>query len=406
MEGMYSMVSTLDSNEQQKLREQLQDWMENGTFYQATLSGPRNKSELTASRIVVRPVQLKEGIHYQFESYYQSKVLHENVKDFEALEKLISLLQYDYKQALIKERSSQLQVLVNKKGQLTLKRQDNKNAPTEIVKEHNRQKRRVLEEGKPVAFLIELGIMTEDGKVHAKKGDKFRQINRFLETVEDVLPHLPAEKKIKIVDFGCGKSYLTFALYHYLAVIQQRDIEVIGLDLKQEVIQFCNQLAQKLSYTSLQFFVGDIADYEDVISADMVVTLHACDTATDAAIGKAINWGASVIMTVPCCQHELFKQVKNDTLTPLLSQGLLKERFASLATDAVRGQLLEVLGYRVQMLEFIDPEHTPKNLMIRAIKPDKDQFNEEKWKQYVQFKEFLNIDHTLEKVLQARLPEH
>src|SRR5690606_12178953 len=198
--------------------------------------------------------------------------------------------------------------------------------------------------------------------------------------------------------------YLTFALYHYLAIIQQRDIEVVGLDLKQDVISFCNGLAEKLAYTSLQFFVGDIADYEDVVSADMVVTLHACDTATDAAIGKAVNWGASVIMTVPCCQHELFKQVESVELTSLLSQGLLKERFSSLATDAVRGQLLEVLGYRVQMLEFIDPEHTPKNLMIRAVKPENDQFNEAKWKQYVQFRDFLHIDHTLEKVLKSHLP--
>lgn len=398
------MSASQENNQQLKLKQQLQSWMEQGTFYQATISGPRVKNELTAARVVIRPVQLKEGIYYQFESYYQAKVLHQNVEAEDALEKLMSLLQHDYKQALIKEQSCQLQVLINKKGQFAIKRQLNKNAPAQIITEHNRQKRYVLEEGKPVAFLIELGIMTADGKVHAKKGDKFRQINRFLEMVEDVLPHLPSDKKLKIVDFGCGKSYLTFALYHYLAIVQQRNIEVVGLDLKQDVISLCNGLAEKLSYNSLQFFVGDIADYEDVVSADMVVTLHACDTATDAAIGKAVNWGASVIMTVPCCQHELFKQVESKELTPLLSQGLLKERFASLATDAVRGQLLEVLGYRVQMLEFIDPEHTPKNLMIRAVKPENDQFNEEKWKQYVQFRDFLHIDHTLEKVLKSHLP--
>jgi len=207
------------------------------------------------------------------------------------------------------------------------------------------------------------------------------------------------QKRLKIIDFGCGKSYLTFALYHYLAIEHHYEVDIIGLDLKKDVISFCNELAHKLEYNDLRFLVGDIAEYNDVADADMIVTLHACDTATDAAIGKAVQWGASVIMSVPCCQHELFPQINQPLLSSIVDQGLLKERFSALATDGMRGQLLEVLGYKVQMLEFIDPEHTPKNLMIRAVKPNKLVFNEKKWDSYKQFRDFLGVSHTLERIL-------
>lgn len=401
------MYNEVNENKQQvELQQELEPYLAAGTLYQAILSSPKAKGEEVANKIVVRPILLKEGLFYQFESYYKNKVLHQNVPADEASLTLIPLIEEQYKQTLIKEKSVQLHILANKKGQLSIKRKRNtEQLPVETVQQHNRQKRRVLEEGTPIAFLVELGIMTQDGRVHAKKQDKFRQINRFLEMVEDVLDYLPTDRTLKIVDFGCGKSYLTFALYHYLSVEQKRNIEIIGLDLKKDVIQFCNELAQKLEYKSLSFLVGDIAEYEGLTEVDMVVTLHACDTATDAAIGKAVNWGASVIMSVPCCQHELFPQVRSDVLAPLLSQGLLKERFASLATDGIRGQLLESIGYRVQMLEFIDPEHTPKNLLIRAVRPEKLSFNEQKWQQYLQFKQFLSVEHTLETVLKPHLPK-
>lgn len=246
--------------------------------------------------------------------------------------------------------------------------------------------------------------MTPEGRVHAKKQDKYRQINRFLEMVTDVLDALPTDREIKIVDFGCGKSYLTFALYHLLAVEQGRDISVVGLDLKEDVIAFCSSLAEKLAYDKLRFLVGDIADYNELDSVDMVVTLHACDTATDAALAKAVGWGASVIMSVPCCQHELFRQISNDTLTPLLSQGLLKERFSALITDAARGNLLEVLGYKVNMLEFVDPEHTPKNLLIRAVSSRHKELSINKWEQYESFRNFLHISPALERMLSDRWP--
>ncbi|MCR8657303.1 SAM-dependent methyltransferase [Paenibacillus sp. T3-5-0-4] len=403
LEGDIQQVK--EDNQLVQLQKELQPWLTAGTLYQAILSSPKIKGEQSANKIVMRPVQLKEGLFYQFESYYNNKVLHQNIPAAEAAETLLPLIQDQYKQTLIKEKSTHLHILTNKKGLLSIKRKRNEEQiPEQIIQQHNRQKRRVLEEGTPITFLVELGIMTSDGRVHAKKQDKFRQINRFLEMVEDVLDYLPTDRTLKIVDFGCGKSYLTFALYHYLSVEQQRNIEIIGLDLKSDVIQLCNDLAQKLDYKSLSFLVGDIADYEGLSQVDMVVTLHACDTATDAAIGKAVNWGASVIMSVPCCQHELFPQVSNEIFTPLFSQGLLKERFASLATDGIRGQLLESIGYRVQMLEFIDPEHTPKNLLIRAVRPDVLSFNEQKWDQYQQFKQFLAVEHSLEKILKSHLP--
>ncbi|MDQ0115731.1 class I SAM-dependent methyltransferase [Paenibacillus harenae] len=385
-------------------RQHIKDWVGKGELMQATLSGLRRKDGNAAPKTVIRKVQLKNGLHYQFESHYANKVTHDNVAEENAPEHISSLLDEHYKQALIKTPSADVQLLFNKKGKATML----SNAPTGAAKqvslEHNRQKQRIIEEGNAAPFLVELGIMTPDGKVHAKKQDKYRQINRFLEMVTDVLDYLPKDRELTIVDFGCGKSYLTFALYHLLATQQKRSINVIGLDLKADVIAFCNELANKLGYDKLRFLVGDIAEYEELQSADMVVTLHACDTATDAALAKAVNWDASVIMSVPCCQHELFRQIDNDLLSPILSQGLLKERFAALATDAARGTLLEALGYKVQMLEFVDPEHTPKNLLIRAVRGEKLVFSDKKWEQYEQFKNFLRVSPALERVLSERLP--
>ena len=195
-----------------------------------------------------------------------------------------------------------------------------------------------------------------------------RDPRRFLEFVQDILPALPTDRTITILDFGCGKSYLTFAIYHFLKVLHGRDVRIIGLDLKKDVIANCNRLAEKLGYSELTFLHGDIADYEGMNQVDMVVTLHACDTATDYALAKAIGWDASVILSVPCCQHELNKQIKNEELSPLLKYGLIKERTAALFTDAIRGNLLEAAGYQTQILEFIDMEHTPKNILLRAVR--------------------------------------
>ncbi|CAM4021251.1 SAM-dependent methyltransferase [Paenibacillus alkaliterrae] len=379
-------------------------WIRAGELLQATLSQPKRKDGSAAPKTVIRPVMLKNGLHYQFEYHAANKVTHDNVTGVQAGERLIELLQLQYRQALIKTPEADVQLLFNKKGKAAVLTKPPTGTARQAALQHNRQKQRVLEEGKAAPFLVELGIMTPEGHVHAKKQDKYRQINRFLEMVTDVLAYLPTGRELTIVDFGCGKSYLTFALYHLLAVEQQRSINIVGLDLKADVIAFCSELAEKLGYDKLHFLVGDIAEYEELQAADMVVTLHACDTATDAALAKAVNWGASVIMSVPCCQHELFRQISSDTLSPILSQGLLKERFAALTTDAVRGTLLEVLGYKVQMLEFVDPEHTPKNLLIRAVRNEQQGLSMKKWEQYRQFRQFLSISPALEQMLSERWP--
>ncbi|MBD2872370.1 class I SAM-dependent methyltransferase [Paenibacillus arenilitoris] len=385
-------------------QQDIDNWIKGGELLQATLSQLKRKDGGASPKTVIRPVRLKNGLHYQFEYHFASKVTHDNVAEAEAAARIVDLLSATYRQALIKTPEADVQLLFNKKGKAAVLTKPPTGGARPATLEHNREKQRVLAEGSAAPFLVELGIMTPEGRVHAKKQDKYRQINRFLEMVGDVLAYLPRDRELTVVDFGCGKSYLTFALYHLLAVEQKRQIRVIGLDLKADVIAFCTELAVKLGYDRLRFLVGDIADYEELQAADMVVTLHACDTATDAALAKAVNWGASVIMSVPCCQHELFRQIGGDALSPILSQGLLKERFAALATDAARGTLLEALGYKVQMLEFVDPEHTPKNLLIRAVKNGQPGFSTKKWEQYEQFASFLSISPSLERMLSDRWP--
>lgn len=383
-------------------QQEIHQMIEAGQLLQGTMSQLRRKDGAAAAKTIVRPIKLKSGLHYQFEYHTANKVTHDNVSPELAGDRIVELLNEEYRQGLFKTVEADVQMLFNKKGKAAVLSKPPTGSTADM--QHNRQKQRIIAEGTAAPFLVELGIMTKDGAVHAKKQDKYRQINRFLEMVTDVLPSLPSDRPITIVDFGCGKSYLTFALYHLLAVEQERDITIIGLDLKADVIDFCSKLAHKLGYDKLTFLVGDIADYDELKAADMVVTLHACDTATDAALAKAVNWGASVIMSVPCCQHELFKQVDSDVLAPLLSQGLLKERFAALTTDAARGNLLEVLGYKVQMLEFVDPEHTPKNLLIRAVRSDQ-AVSDKKWEQYKQFRDFLHIAPSLESMLSDYWPK-
>jgi SAM-dependent methyltransferase len=362
-----------------------------GQLIQASFSSPRRNNEATPRKLTVRPIKLKTGLFYQFEHQRDNKAYHENI----AAEQLKSQLQAtmdQYKQALFKTPSADVQILVSKKGALSLiSHSPTTKVKTAVPQEHNRNKAYVLPDGEPVPFLIALGVMTAEGRVVKAKYDKFRQINRFLEMVTDIIPELPRNKELTIVDFGCGKSYLTFAMYHLLAVKEKLPVRIIGLDLKQDVIEACSKLAMELEWGNLTFSVGDIAHYEGHSDIDMVVTLHACDTATDAALLKAIDWGADVILSVPCCQHELFNQVAQPLLKPLLKHGILKERFASLVTDAVRANLLELAGYRTQLLEFIDLEHTPKNILIRAVKGRKEDDIELK-REYEQFRDFMGIN--------------
>ncbi|AOZ94746.1 SAM-dependent methyltransferase [Paenibacillus crassostreae] len=377
--------------------------MNSSTMIMATLSQLRKKEGIPYTKVQIKPVELKNELYYQFSYFESNKVAHKNVTTIEATRVIKELFEQTFRQGMICTPEADYQILISKKFKVSILTK----SPTksEIDLSHNRKKQYVLEEGQPIPFLVELGIMNEQGKVLARKYDKFKQINRFLEMVEDVLPSLPEGRTITILDFGCGKSYLTFALYHYLAIQENRSLNVIGLDLKTDVIEHCNRLADKLEYTQLKFLVGDIAEYDELDKVDMVVTLHACDTATDAALEKAVRWNASVILSVPCCQHELFTQVKNPILDPLLSHGILKERFSALATDGVRAKLLDLMGYRTQLLEFIDMEHTPKNILIRAVKGESGD-QAQLWKEYTEFRDFLQISPYLEKVCKDLLPSN
>ncbi|MDP4098086.1 SAM-dependent methyltransferase [Paenibacillus sp. P96] len=386
----------------ESLRNLINERLTEGSLITATLSQLRKKEQASFTKVQIKPVELKKSLYYQFAYYYSNKVTHENLTVSEATGRMIALFEETFRQGLLCTAEADYQVLVSKKFKVSILTKSPSKTAVDLT--HNRKKHYVLEEGEPVPFLVELGIMNEEGKVLARKYDKFKQINRFLEMVQDVLPHLPVGRPLTIVDFGCGKSYLTFALYHYLSVQQRRPLNVVGLDLKADVIETCNILAEKLQYHNLKFLVGDIADYNELEQVDMVVTLHACDTATDAALEKAVRWDASVILSVPCCQHELFNQIANEVMEPMLSHGILKERFSALATDGIRAKLLDILGYRTQMLEFIDLEHTPKNLLIRAVKGQQED-RSRLWSEYTAFRDFLHADPYLERACADLLPE-
>lgn len=345
----------------------------NETLIRVILSNPSSKDGVI--KICARPVLKNKTLLFQIEEYTKTQVFHKNLTAGDAGSYLTGKLSSDtssqtasFKNALVETQSFTANVLVSKKGTITIKKKMNASAKQpKISLSHNRKKKYILEEGIPVPFLIDLGVMTQNGSIVNAHYDKFRQINRFLEYIEDILPSLPTGRELRILDFGCGKSYLTFAIYYYLKVLKGYPVRITGLDLKEDVIRHCNELAVKYGYDKLEFLCGDIAYYDGCSQVDMVVTLHACDTATDYALAKAVGWGAKVILSVPCCQHELNKQMKNDLLSPVLHYGILKERMATLMTDGLRAQILEANGYRTQILEFIDMAHTPKNLLIRAV---------------------------------------
>ena len=361
------------------------------------ISGQKNKSEDKAVKVRIRPVILKNEIEYQVSEFVGRKVLHSNHSAADVKKKIIDYMTEDFKQAQINMTDAAATILSSKSKTLTCKYKKAGQLKAQRDLSHNRTKKYIIQEGKPVAFMIDLGVMGQDGKIIRTRYDKFRQINRFLEYIEDILPKLDKERELTIIDFGCGKSYLTFAMYYYLKELKGYNIRIIGLDLKADVIEHCNELRTRYGYDKLDFYVGDIATYKDVDKVDMVVTLHACDTATDYALAKAVRWGAEVILSVPCCQHEANRTIKSDILSPVMDYGILKERMAAIVTDAARAKLLTANGYDTQILEFIDMEHTPKNLLIRAVKSSKEDISaREKTKDML---EALNLELTIDKLI-------
>ena len=365
------------------------------------ISGARGGGDFI--KIKVRPVMIRDSLYFQVSRYTDKQVFHENMTAEDALETLSGWILHDFRQAQIRMQDEMVTVLVSKKGKATIKSKKAACIETQNL-EHNRKKQYIIEEGMAVPFMIDLGVMTESGKIIRTRYDKYRQINRFLEFIEDILPELPTDRTVHIIDFGCGKSYLTFAMYYYLKVLKHYDIRITGLDLKQKVIEDCQALADQYGYDGLQFLCGDIADYNGTDEVDMVVTLHACDTATDYALYKAVKWHASVILSVPCCQHELNRKMQCETLSGAFQYGLIKERTAALMTDAMRGQLLEMKGYKTQLLEFIDMEHTPKNILIRGVKSKgllPKAARKQQMENYQKCRDFFGAELTLEKLFKG-----
>ena len=389
-----------------ELQKLLQDEIREG-LYRITISGPRGDSEV--SKVRIRPVEIKGKLLFQCQETVGTKEFHKNMTKDDVITRIRDWMNGTFKQMQLESDTCTASVLVSKKGTMTIKKKPHmKGTGKPVNLAHNRKKRYILEEGVKVPFLQDLGVMTQDGKIVHTRFDKFRQINRFLEFIEDILPQLDRGRELTILDFGCGKSYLTFAMYYYLHELKKYDIRIIGLDLKSEVIRHCNELAEKYGYEKLQFLEGDIADYEGVNRVDMVVTLHACNTATDYALAKAVGWNAKVILSVPCCQHEINEQFEAgetpEVLATVMEYGLLRERFAALVTDGLRAKYLESEGYETQVLEFIDMEHTPKNILLRAVRRGKTDgaIEAESRKKLEECEAFLNIQPTLGRLLSEK----
>lgn len=399
------------NQEECKEIKQALDLFLNESLERILMSNPTDSGKISRSRI--RPLLMKGRLVFQAEEQAGKQAFHRNLDRDEAADYVTGLLDGSFRQAEIASGLGKALILVSRKGKVTVKVKQNprparilsagnlasREPERAVLLSHNRKKHYILEEGIPVPFLVDLGVMTKEGRVVNSRYDKYRQINRFLEFIEDILPNLDQDRESTIIDFGCGKSYLTFAMYYYLKELKGYPVRIIGLDLKEDVIEHCSRLGRQYGYEGLSFCHGDIASFEGVEKVDMVVTLHACDLATDYALEKAVNWGARVILSVPCCQHELNGQMENSLLRPVLQYGLIKERMAALYTDSIRAQVLEYRGYRTQILEFIDMEHTPKNILIRAVRQGKKRDNG------LQIRELADFLHVKPTVVELLAPE-
>ena len=358
------------------------------------------------SKIIIKPLSLKTSKNIQIESFKDNKAFHKNIElnNFQEIENLLKEYIENFKQILLQIES--LNISFMKKKETFIKKENNNN----LIKnsnEHNKKKKYILNEGNKIDFLIELGLMSVEGKILKSSYNKFKQINKYLEFIDDVIVELKTKKlidnHINILDFGCGKSYLTFALYYYLKHYRKDlSFSIVGLDLKKDVIEFCNKVAQKLDYKNLEFLNRNIKDYDRTKKVDLVFSLHACNNATDYSLEKALSLNAKAILAVPCCHHEFFEKIQKNknsgfynTLKIMLDNGVVLDKFATLATDSFRSLTLELCGYKTKMIEFIDTEHTPKNILIRAIK-SKSSNLKEKLKEYNRLKEFLGIQPLLE----------
>lgn len=324
------------------------------------------KKDEKYNKIAINLKENNKNKFYQIEKFTDKQVFHENIKINEISDKVGELIFGNYKQMTAWSNNEIFDLKISKKGKIFLGKKKNDNSKI-VAKGHNKEKNYILKEGMIIEPLIDLGVFTKEGKVVNSKYDKYKQINRFIEIIDDEIKKNDY-KELTILDFGCGKSYLTFVLYYYFVKIKNINVKMIGLDLKEDVIKKCNDIAKRYNYENLHFELGDINGFKYNNKVDMVITLHACDTATDYALYNAIKWNSKMIFSVPCCQHEFNSQMKANELSILTKYGIVQERVAALMTDSVRANLLECVGYKTQLLEFIDIAHSPKNILIRASK--------------------------------------
>ena len=359
------------------------------------------KKDFEYNKINISLKETKNKSFYQVEKFTDKQVFHENLSKEELKERLIHLVFNNYKNLNAWSKNSTYDLKISKKGKIFLGKKGGDNSKiASKASSHNKEKNYILKEGMIIEPLIDLGVFSKEGKVINSKYDKYKQINRFVEIVDDEIKKNDF-KELTILDFGCGKSYLTFVLYYYFVKIKNIKVKMIGLDLKKDVIEKCNKIAEGYGYDNLHFELGDINGFKYENKVDMVITLHACDTATDYALYNAVKWNAKMIFSVPCCQHEFNSQMDTDTFSIISKYGIIKERMAALMTDAVRGNLLEAAGYKTQLLEFIDIAHSPKNILIRASKGGVSKAKKEKAMEEVNnlVNEF-NFKPTLLKLLQ------
>lgn len=337
----------------------------NDEIIKAVISNKANK-EVKYNKIVINIKETNKGKFYQLEKFTDKQVFHENIKVENISDKIYECLNENYKQLSAWSCNFTYDMKISKKGKIFLGKKKCDNSKN-INKGHNKEKNYILKEGMIIEPLIDLGVFTKEGKIVNSKYDKYKQINRFIEIIDDEIKK-NNYNDLTILDFGCGKSYLTFVLYYYFVKIKNINVKMIGLDLKEDVIKKCNEIAQRYNYENLYFELGDINGFKYNNKVDMVITLHACDTATDYALYNAIKWNSNMIFSVPCCQHEFNSQIKTNDLSILTKYGIVQERISALMTDSVRANLLECAGYKTQLLEFIDISHSPKNILIRASK--------------------------------------
>ncbi|MCH2203162.1 MAG: SAM-dependent methyltransferase [Fuerstiella sp.] len=378
-----------------------------GTLQRVVLSQPTRRSQTTTNRVEIRPIMLKEKQFYQWSGLRGSQAFHENHDPQAILTALRASIGISYRHIHLAVEGRQWSARFSRRGKCRLIQEKHASTPSNssISTDHNRKRQYLIPEGQPVPFLVQTGIMTPTGQVRSRHFHKFRQINRYVEFIADVVDKLPHEDVIHIVDFGCGKSYLTFATHYYLTQIAQRRVAITGLDRRNDVVQTCHKIVESLGLVGIHFEQGDISTYSPSDHIHLVVSLHACNTATDDAISQAVRWGTDVILSVPCCQHELNAVVKAGQIPLLSRHGILQERFCALTTDAVRSALLEQVGYQTQVLEFVDMEHTAKNLLIRAVRRNSNSESPQLEQVTHELKQFCSVFQIPDLHLQRRLQE-